>query len=545
MKKARAYHHWLLALFPTLFLFNQNMNEYSLAVVVVPLALTLALVFALWLAFFIVSRNNEKAALISSLFVLLFFSYGHICDLLWYFFTVRPFTFREGANVILAPFSSVLFVVAVIWTVRTRRDLNGVTRWGNAVAIIIIIIQVLSIGVQAITSGGSISSKRGKEFEPRLNTSSETPNDLPDIYYLILDGFAREDVLADLYSYPNSALYNYLRRSGFYVGRRSGANYCQTMLSLASSLNYKYVKPEEDGFDPNSDDRSPLNRMVLRNRAVEFLRDQGYTIVALATGSQPTEMRNADIFLEPASKLWFLDEFQSGLLNTTPIPYLWPKMDHLPFFDRSISHPQAAARRELILRTFNLLAELPGRASPKFVFAHLVSPHPPFLFGPNGEPQDPPSTFTLADGNVLIGHWVRTREEYLAQYRAQLQFIEKKTIAAIEAILAHSARPPIIVLQADHGPGAYLVWHSSDKTDLRERLSILNAYYLPDGGDTLLYDTITPVNTFRVIFNHYFDQRLALLPDYSYFSLWKKPYWFIRVDDEVQGRAPDRPPATK
>ena len=42
---------------------------------------------------------------------------------------------------------------------------------------------------------------------------------------------------------------------------------------------------------------------------------------------------------------------------------------------------------------------------------------------------------------------------------------------------------------------------------------VLNAVYLPNNGEALLYDSISPANTFRVIFNHYFDTNFDLLED--------------------------------
>ncbi len=539
MKKISVIHPLLLALFPTLFLYSHNLAEYPLAVIWLPLAVTIALALVLWLVFSLISRNISKAALITSLFLLLFFSYGHLYDILWYIFAVRPFTLREGPDIILKPLFCLLFLGGTIWILWTRRDLSTLTRGANIASVILLVVPCLTIGLSVLSA--AVTTTDGKRSGPGPADADlvRPATDLPDIYYIILDGFGREDILADIYAYPNSRLYNYLRQRGFFVGDRSGANYCQTMLSLSSSLNYKYLDPEDDGYDPDSKDRKPLDRMVLNSRLVKFLRQWGYTTVAFATGSAATEMRNADVFLEPASKVGFLDEFQSGLLNTTALPFLLTSMDHVPFLRRSISHLQAEARREMILRTFDLLGQMPQRTSPKFVFTHVVTPHPPFIFGPNGEPRDPPIAWSLADGNWLIRRLNTKQEGYILLYRDQLKFIEKKTIAAIESIITHSTRPPIIVLQADHGPGAYLHWNSSEKTNMRERLSILNAYYLPDGGDTLLYDTITPVNTFRVILNHYFDQQFELLPDESYYSLWDRPYGFVPVGEKVRSDTTD------
>jgi len=89
--------------------------------------------------------------------------------------------------------------------------------------------------------------------------------------------------------------------------------------------------------------------------------------------------------------------------------------------------------------------------------------------------------------------------------------------ALADEILARSEVPPIIVLQADHGPS--------------EEMGIFNAFYFPEDGRSYLYPSITPVNTFRLIFDFYFGTNLGLLEDRSYFSNYGHPYEFIRVTD--------------
>jgi hypothetical protein len=114
-------------------------------------------------------------------------------------------------------------------------------------------------------------------------------------------------------------------------------------------------------------------------------------------------------------------------------------------------------------------------------------------------------------------------------------FVNKKAIEMIDEILTRSIRPPIIILQSDHGPGSMLDWEDPGKTNMRERLSILNAYYLPGEAKKLLYDSITPVNTFRLIFNYLFNTNVEILNDKSYFATWDHPYKFIDVTKEVKG----------
>ena len=83
-------------------------------------------------------------------------------------------------------------------------------------------------------------------------------------------------------------------------------------------------------------------------------------------------------------------------------------------------------------------------------------------------------------------------------------------IPIVTEIIENSHTPPIIIIQGDHGS------YEVEYTPLR--VMILNAYYLPNGGEKLLYNTITPVNTFRLILDYYFGSEYGLIEDISYNS---------------------------
>ena len=142
------------------------------------------------------------------------------------------------------------------------------------------------------------------------------------------------------------------------------------------------------------------------------------------------------------------------------------------------------------------------------------------------------SNFFLDSANHLIREGKLTRSQYMERYITQMKFIEKAISLSIDRILADSRTPPIIILQGDHGCGAFLHHDSLEGTYLQDRLSILNAYYLPGGADGL-YDSITPVNTFRVIINRYFDAALPMLEDRSYFATATHPYDYTDVTDRL------------
>jgi hypothetical protein len=107
---------------------------------------------------------------------------------------------------------------------------------------------------------------------------------------------------------------------------------------------------------------------------------------------------------------------------------------------------------------------------------------------------------------------------------------------AVSAILARSAAPPVIIIQGDHGPGGHLDWESPDRSCLLERTPILLAYYLPDGGDRLVYPGISPVNSFRVVLNAYFGLDMELLPDETYFTNSEAGGPFIDITERRESR---------
>lgn len=163
-------------------------------------------------------------------------------------------------------------------------------------------------------------------------------------------------------------------------------------------------------------------------------------------------------------------------------------------------------------------------------------PHPPFVFREDGQAVTPDRKFVYFDPFIREGEDV---EEYVHTYKIdyvrQLIFLNNRLKSIIDDILTYSPRPPIIIIQADHGPASTLVddWYINNDDDFKERMAILNAYYFPDSGYVYLYDDITPVNTFRVVFNHYFGANYELLEDECYFSTWRQPYKLIRVTDKI------------
>ncbi len=185
-------------------------------------------------------------------------------------------------------------------------------------------------------------------------------------------------------------------------------------------------------------------------------------------------------------------------------------------------------QKEIVLSAFEWLEEIPDIPGPKFVFAHIVSPHRPYFFGSyNRSSSDELALFTFADTNTSSA-WRKD----VPRYSSQVAYVNSRIEAIIETIISAADTPPIIIIQGDHGPELGLDWNDPEDVAIRSRVSILNAYYLPDDCVKDLYENISPVNSFRVVFNCRFSSELDYLEDVTYFSpnVRRRPWELIQVD---------------
>jgi hypothetical protein len=262
--------------------------------------------------------------------------------------------------------------------------------------------------------------------------------------------------------------------------------------------------------------------LIGRNNPMATLRPLGYKFVTFATGFDPTEHPEADRYLSPHP---FASGFERMVIDITPLRWLWP--------NPKVERPTDMSR-ERTLFLLDHLADVASERSPTFTLAHVFCPHPPFIFGEKGEDVSLKYvTYTLRGGLRVDGRF-RNPAEFVAAYRGQAAFITERIEETIKQILARSPEPPIIILQSDHGSELKLDMNDVENTDLKERMTILNAYYFPAHHYQGLNERISPVNSFRVILNTYFGAKLELLPDKSFFSTWSDPYKFIDVTGAVR-----------
>jgi hypothetical protein len=468
-----------------------NLNVLIHPVDVIPPILFSVLVFFLFVLFaYLLTRSLDAAGLIASLLVLGLFH-------LW--------------TVFITVIGSTVFALVLFKIFFKRVGPADTHRVLNAISLAIVgyyLFQFYNLSIVGLWAPVPVTIQP-VEGVPAPSTNQA---DTPDIYYIILDGYGRADMLQDVHGFDNSMFVDALKERGFVVTSDSQSNYARTLLSLSSSLNMQYLDTSSSTGE-DSDLWWPLKDALQHGIVRKTLEDQGYKTYFVANNTDYSDIRDGDFYEAPFPIQ--LDIFSALYLYRTNLGLL-AEIDGL-----GISSFSYDTHRRIIQYAFERLPEVAGMDGPKYVFAHIVAPHPPYVFDRAGNPVTPDYPFTLS-------------VESHAGYIEQLQYVNQATLAMIDGILANSKSPPIIIIQGDHGPGTLTNHDSLKDTCLYERYSILNAYYLPGIDSSSIPMDISPVNSFRFIFNAYFNGHLDTLPSRRYFSTNDRFYEFVDVTSQTR-----------
>ncbi|MFA5810287.1 MAG: hypothetical protein WC935_08160 [Thermoleophilia bacterium] len=263
---------------------------------------------------------------------------------------------------------------------------------------------------------------------------------MPDIYFIVLDMYARQDVLQQSYNFDNAPFVGDLRKLGFFVADCSLSNYSHTELALASELNLDYIQTLVRGIPAEDTDHSRVWPLIKHSVVRTQLEAIGYQTVAFETGYPWSQLEDAAVYLKPPTRSTILSQinpFEALLINTTASLLLTDAQSVLfekLYRDVNYLH----VNRELF--TLRQLAELPALEGPRFVFVHLLVPHRPFVFAADGSIQDDPGYYSEGWGIPIDS------EHDVKGYRDQVAFVNDRILSDIEAILERSRVPPAILL---------------------------------------------------------------------------------------------------
>jgi hypothetical protein len=416
--------------------------------------------------------------------------------------------------------SSVAFATAVVrpWKVRTRRSAAL-----NAGAVLVLGVNLYTFAPAFWHRAAWRPAADALIASVAASPGTVAPEPRGDIYYIVLDAFGRPDVLENRYGLDLAPFVAALRSRGFDVPERSQSNYSQTFLSLASSLNLSYLDPVAAAM-ADSNDRRVLHYLIQNNALMKLARRAGYRVIAIGSDYEATDrIAEADVC---HCEQFGLHEVEATAVSLTPLRAL------------PIERWTYGAHRRKVEASFQHLIDSSRLAGPKLVFAHILAPHPPFVFGADGGTvSNDTRIFSLADGDQPAG----SPEEYAAGYRDQAAFVARRMLDVIDAILARPGPPPAIVVHGDHGPGARREWSDFRGDSGHESMGILAAYLFPANRRPVLPPTITPVNALRLVANRQLGTVLPMLPDVSYASTWKQPFQFEPISPAVPTTAKRNP----
>jgi hypothetical protein len=438
--------------------------------------------------------------------------YGHVAEL------VRPLHVRPVLQ--LAGWAGLValgVVAALFLREPLLRRLNGFLNGISAILVLVLLVMIVPAEVTAAAATPSPAPQAG----PTGSGSPRGP--LRDVYYLVLDRYGSDRALSLRFGVDND-LTPWLSDHGFRVLPDSHANYVKTSLSMASTLNMTHLLDLAARMGQGSDDHQPLFAMLQDSRVVQQFKALGYRYLHLGTYYGPTR---SDVAADRNLYVNGPSDFGAALYDISVVPEVLDRL-HLasgkPIFRRAYENG---------LYGWKALASIHDEPGPKLVMGHFLLPHPPYVFTADGRYLDPEAGAKVAESERFAG---------------QLTWTNDQLKAWIESLLAlPEDRQPIIILQADEGPyplpyqadTVNYDWSTASASELQQKFGILNAWYVPGGIDPGLYDSMTSVNTFPVLFSGYFGLDVPRLEDREYTSAGKfRPYDLTEITDRLDAWSP-------
>jgi hypothetical protein len=314
-----------------------------------------------------------------------------------------------------------------------------------------------------------------------------------------MDGYASSIALAQWYQYHND-LDSFLLQRKFSIQAHSRSNYNFTPFSMASILNMSYLQGIAHPKQVTLNDYANCEAPIRNNEVIKTLSAAGYDIVNYSIfnlAGHPSAIEQD--FLPLNTRLIT----ERTMLAYTRRDIGWKLAKWYPFkwfMVNDIMNTNHNNQRFIELVKTSAATK---STRPRFVYAHFYLPHNPYYYDKNGN---------LKDIATI------TRENKTFPIPAYLEYVTYANSRIREMITAIQQQNPsaVIILMGDHGNREF-----TNEVFPARFFQNLNAVYYPDNDYKLLYDSISGVNQFRVVFNKLFKQNRPLLKDSSTYLIDK------------------------
>jgi hypothetical protein len=501
----------LIAIYPIIFLFSHNVQELLLSQIYVPVAIALIVTILIWGCLSVLLKDSLKAGVIITIFIIFFYTYGTLFDWL---VSLNLFAIKHR-HILPIVIVIAAYLGYLVYLIKNRDLFVNFAKILTVIFTVLLILNIITaIPYEIKKMEYPYQNTVFQEKEVIVNQSPmNQSSDYPDIYYIILDEYASTSTIQEIWGYNNSEFENHLKNQGFYIADNSSIRYFQTQWSLVTSLNMDYPgkKINHQDFynitisghqtDYENISTTDIYKKINENNVSEYLKNKGYKLIVLDawTSVNPAkgEMISDQMYIyHQNEKFYLIDNFDVLLIHST----LLRPSEYFDFFSSSHIIDDEDMHRNTNLFVLSKLKNIYTTPGPKFVFVHINLPHSPFVFDENGG--------TVDKTNSL--NW-KNKKYYLSQYI----YITHQITPIIDNIQKYSERPPVIILQSDHGPRPFNGRLSEENLDIPvdDMFKIFNAYYFPNTNQSIFYKNISPVNSFRLLFNTYFKENYPLLED--------------------------------
>lgn len=460
---------FILSLIPIVLIYSNNALEISFESLFFPIIFIFFIIFISIIILRIVIKNLDKISLILSLSVVLFFNVENVR--LW--LDSLDLGLIQAHHLTLLLYITI-FCIGMIFIYKIR-DAKKPTKIIVITSAVILISFFPNFIIYSENDMDSMS-EFGVGYDLKFNEK-------PDIYLILLDGYAGNDSLKDDFMFDNSKFLNELQKRDFIVADNIFSNYFWTVFAMSSILNMNYT---HDFEEHSTNDQVFYESLFSRNLIMSIFRDNEYETLYIDGGGPWREMYVADEVLCRTTDSRMIQT----LIETSAMKFIYGG-----FTSRSWDEIRECA--------FNELEEVSQKSDkPKFVYAHIRSPHPPY---------------TIDDAGKFIAFEASNDEKELNErYVNQLKYTNEKINQVLSKLLSFEEKP-IIILISDHGMHNKVDFDHKAKEDLIQSHSNFGAYYLPGVSMTDKYKDATPVNVFRLILNDYFEGNFERLEEKAFF----------------------------
>lgn len=405
-----------------------------------------------------------------------------------------------------------IILLAMGW-VGTHRLAVTALAAGLAVAVAMPAGSLVAFGVRHWRGGNTPVTASGQAHGPLLSR--------PNVYFVIADGYGRTDTLRKFLGFDNGGLIHALEDLGFFVAGKANANYPMTFLALGSALSMDYVATPAT---PRYEDRTRFNPVLGGDNAVVALfKGFGYSFVQAGSGLwQETNCRGHEDLCLENDTFGAGEVFRVGFGETE-----MALMEMTPLFKQYLA---AARARGVFAGAITNFAGLTkalrtvDTGKPLFVVAHSYPPHPPFIYSPDCSIRDE----IVSDYGPLRDRTddAAGRERYRRLYAESVECVSRQMHFFAREIVRRDPGA-IVVIQSDHGSDTRVDWspatplHAWTREAIEERFGVINVVRVPERCRQWLYDSISPVNTFRLIVGCLQDRQPDLLPDRSFVAAYE------------------------